>query len=39
MMDVVEAWNVKLMSELELMGHGIDVTSGMGCNDSWGCND
>jgi len=25
MMDIVEAWHVKLMSEMELMGHGIDV--------------
>jgi len=24
-MDIVEAWHVKLMSELELMGHDIDV--------------
>jgi len=25
MMDIVETWHVKLMSELELMGHGIDM--------------
>jgi len=25
MMDIVEVWHVKLMSELELMGHGIDM--------------
>jgi len=25
MMDIVEAWHVKLTSELELMGHGIDM--------------
>ena len=25
MMDIVEAWHVKLRSELELMGHGIDM--------------
>jgi len=25
MMDIVEAGHVKLMSELELMGHGIDM--------------
>jgi len=25
MIDIVEAWHVKLMSELELMGHGIDI--------------
>ena len=25
MMDIVETWHVKLMSELEFMGHGIDM--------------
>jgi len=25
MVDIVEAWHVKLMSELQLMGHGIDM--------------
>jgi len=25
MMDIVEAWHVKLMSELEFMRHGIDM--------------
>jgi len=24
-MDIVEAWHVKLMSELEFMRHGIDM--------------
>jgi len=24
-MDIVETWHVKLMSELEFMGHGIDM--------------
>jgi len=28
MMDIVETWHVKLMSELEFMGHGIDMRWG-----------